>query len=364
MQAPANRSIPLAAALAFVSAGPFAQEVEHEEDPERCSIETYEFCLNGVGSGVTSLDTMRIGNQGAVRRFLSEEAEEEVKGSASLGPARLTGMAAGEGALAGWTVWGSLQHQDYDSSVAVAPYDGRTTQVSGGIDRVFAERWVAGAFLGWEGTATDTTFNGGDQDRTGLTIAPYVAVALDDVFSIDAAGGYTGLNTDQTRVDNTVGSIITSEFDADRWFVTGNLNAIKVIDAWVLGARTGVLYNSERQDAYTETGGPTARSIGVRKLDLTQFYIGGDIAYSWGNWEPYGAAEYRNDLSRDDGRAAGGLPAAVGATTPDDDDEWLLGLGVRYFHDSGASASFGWLRTLGRDKFSNDTLTLIVRVPL
>ena len=43
----------------------------------------------------------------------------------------------------------------------------------------------------------DSDFNGGNTDSDGWTIAPYAAVILNDIFSVDVSGGITQVDYDQ-----------------------------------------------------------------------------------------------------------------------------------------------------------------------
>jgi len=160
----------------------------------------------------------------------------------------------------------------------------------------------------------------------------------------------------------TPGARILGSYDSERVFGTINFNAVKMIGSWVVGGRVGALYAHESQDAYVETGGAGARNIGKRRLKLGQIYASLDVGYSVRNFEPYALLGYRNDVKSNDGGSAGGLPAGVITRTSDDDD-WMAGIGVRYFGDGGVTGSIEWLKTLGRDKFEEDSLTLTVRVP-
>ena len=274
--------------------------------------------------------------------------------------------------MAGWNVWGSGGWQSYESKVNIAPYDADAVTVMLGADRFFGDSYLVGFTLGYENHDVDIDYNGGDQDRTGLQAALYGTVLLNDTFSVDAAIGYTMLDTDETRIDPgtsvrvgttaTPGARLTGSYDSDRWFATANLNALRTYGEWVVGARMGLLYAEESQDAYTEAGGGGARSIGERTVDLTQGYVSFDVGYSAGALEPYVLLGYRYDFSSDDGSSAGGLPAGI-RPQPDDDDEWQGGLGVRYFGENGVSGVLEWLRTEGRKDFDSDSVTLLVGMP-
>ena len=102
------------------------------------------------------------------------------------------------------------------------------------------------------------------------------------------------------------------------------------------------------------------RAIGKRHIDLGQALIGFDLAYRANQFEPYATFTYSNDLGRDNGTRAGGLPGSVGATQPTDDDEVQTGIGVRYF-GARYSGTFEWTRTFGRDTFDADSLLFTLR---
>jgi len=328
-----------------------------EPDAARCSAAEFEFCLNGVSASVTSLDSLRVtGERVSARR---SEATEEDRAAAR---GRTTGLAAGEG-FGAWSVWASYSRSSFESDVRVAPFDADLDSALIGADTLLGERLVVGLAAGYEATDADTQFNAGGQDTDGFTVAPYVAWLINDTFSVDLSAGYSTLSTDSDRVDPANGARLTADFDSERGFVTANLNGTWLAGRFVIGARVGMLHSGEIQDGYTEAGGPSVRTVRKRHVDLTQGYVGGDVAYALGAWEPYVTAVYRNDFASDDGSGAGGLPNAVGSTQPDDDDEFQLGLGVRYF-GKRVTGSFEWLTTEGREDFEDDTFTLTLRLAL
>ncbi len=353
------------AALSLLAGPAAATEVVNRR---LCTVQTLENCLDGVGGGVTSLDSLRVTSVG--RGTTAAESEERARQQVRANILGTRGAAAGA-AGGGWSVWGSAGFAIYESTVATAPYEADTLNLLIGADRFFGERVVAGFTLGHENTDTDTLYNGGGQDRDGLLVGVYGAFLADDVFSVDVAAGYGAMDTEETRIDPgtstrsgpaTPGATLVGSYEADRAFFTANLNAVKAFGSWVLGGRLGMLHAVESQDRYTETGGGGARSVGNRHIDLTQAYASIDVGYSAGAFEPYVLLGYRNDLGRDDGNKAGGLPGGV-RTQPSDDDEWQGGLGLRYFGASGATGSVEWLRTEGRSRFDEDTVNLTVRVP-
>ena len=193
-------------------------------------------------------------------------------------------------------MWGSYSYNDFDSDFSLlgVPLGYEADQHSGlgGIDRLFHGRYLLGLSFGYSNLDTKTRFNGGGQESDGYTIAPYAAVLLNEVFSVDLSGGYAWLDYDQNRISFVDGTGISSSFDGERWFIATNLNAVKVVDKFVFGAKLGYLHTSEEQDGYTEVGSAASgaagalRTIGQRDIKLTQGVVGAEIAYMAGAYEP------------------------------------------------------------------------------
>ncbi|MDZ7737060.1 MAG: autotransporter outer membrane beta-barrel domain-containing protein [Gammaproteobacteria bacterium] len=336
-------------------------------ESDECTAAAPANCLNGVGPAVTNPDSIRVSSS-QISRETGRRGNEDKEYVSLTGQSAAIGRAAGN-VLAGWGLWASYSRADFEADLPinsavqpVASYDAVQHSVLLGADRLF-NRWVLGLALGYEDSDIDTAYNGGNNETEGFTVAPYAAWLINDILSIDATAGYTSLSYDTSRIDNVSGGQITADFDADRWFAAANLNAAMQRDRWLLGSRIGLLYTEETQDAYAETGPNTARIISERQLDLVQFIAGIDAAYSFGRIEPYASLYYLNDLSREDGVGAGGLPGNVGATQPDDDDEFQAGVGFRYFGEL-VTASLEYNETFSRAKFDGNSVFLTVRIDL
>ncbi len=337
-------------------------------NPNACSAETPDNCLNGVGPAVTNPDSIRV-SASRLSSKTSRHAGEDDDYFSLTGQADAIGRSAG-GNLGGWGFWLSYSRSSFEADLPinsavqpVASYDATQNNALFGADRLFADRWILGLAIGLEDSQIDTAYNGGDNESDGFTIAPYAAFLINNTFSIDATAGYTDLDYDTRRIDNVSGGTISADFDAERWFAAANLNANVRHNQWLFGGKVGILYTEETQDGYTETGPNTARTINERKLDLTQFIAGVNAAYSFNRLEPFVSLYYLNDISSDDGIGAGGLPADVGNTQPNDDDEFQAGMGFRYFGDV-LSASLEWNSILDRSRFDGHSLFLTLRCDL
>jgi hypothetical protein len=338
-------------------------------DPNRCSVDSPSFCLNGVSGTVTSLDAMRVR---LARPEQAQHEEEKRERKASLRPTRLAadGAVSGVGAPgSGWAVWASANRARFEGLVPIAPYEADLDTLSIGVDRLIAGRFLLGAVLAHEQLDTRTRYNAGGQDASGDTLTIYGSYLVNDTVSIDLTAGKGRVDTDQHRLDpgSAPGTpqFLRSSYDADRTLWSITLNASRQLGAFGAGGRIGYLSARERQDGYTEinSGGPTApRTVTERNVRLQQVFVGLDASYGFSRRaQLHGAVLYRRDSSRDDGRSGGGLPGDVGVVQPADRDEveWVAGL--RIFPRRGITLNIEYLHTSGRDQFKNRSLTLLGR---
>lgn len=345
--------------LVFLSEPLYAQD---------CNKDNPSDCLDGVGPAVFNPDNIRVTSTQITKR-LDQSTSEKEKETAFLDTASGLGLAAGD-TFQGWGGWGSFNLTNFNADIPinstvqpVASYDAHLKSFLAGIDHLFMERLVLGAAAGYEDSSVKTFYNGGSNDVSGFTIAPYLAYLINDVFNFDVSAGYSSLDYETDRIDNISGGTIFGQFDSDRWFVTSNITATLNREQWYVKGRIGYLYTAENQDGYTETGPNTARTIGDRHIDLSQVSVAGEIAYNFQNIEPYVNLAYVNDISRDNGTSAGGLPGSVGSTQPDDKDEFQFYAGLRYFNKN-LSGVLEYGRIISRDTLDSQNIMLTVRYDL
>ncbi len=263
------------------------------------------------------------------------------------------GLNAGDQSMP-FGAWVSYSYNDFENDFAPTAFDGSRHGVLAGIDFMPWEKVLLGLTAGFETNNIDTTFNGGEQDTDGFTVAAYFGALLTDTFSVDGSFGYSGMDTDQFRkvTVGTTSTRITSSTDADRYFMTFNLNGIWYVDNWVLGARTGFLFARNNEDGFTESNGTV---VAKSRSKLNQWNAGGDVAYSYGEWEPFARLSYQNDYSQTE-------IGIVGAVQPSfDNDDFMLGFGVRYFSAQGITGNLEYNKRLGRDNFDEDSISFTIR---
>jgi len=362
----------LIALLVSTTMLPLAARAQVTPNPERCSIETRDFCLNGVSNAVTAFDSLRVSSVSSRGLQDNEDEKEGKRGKRKRAGDGTILIAASEkvplfgGADEPWAVWASVGRSRFASSVTVAPYTAELETMRVGVDRLFAGRYVLGVAMLSEHVTTRTKYNGGGQTVDGTVMVPYLSVLLGNTFSLDLNAGFGRGKANQDRVDPSlaapVGTILRANYRADREFLSATLNAFLPRGNWTFGGRVGYLHSKEDQTGFQETGGPSARNVQGREVKLGQVFAGLDAAYRFANnWEPNASLVYRRDVSRNDGRAGGGLPGAVGATQPDDRTEWEWSAGLRFFGERGMTLGAEFLKTRGRESFKNESFNLTAR---
>ncbi len=279
------------------------------------------------------------------------------------GGALVRGLSAGEGLAFPLGVWASYQRSDLEDDFRGTAFDGDTDMAFLGMDISPSEDIVVGVAFGYESSDLDTTFNRGEQEIEGFTISPYFGALLSEKLglsydlSVDVAGGYSSVDIDQFRTCTAgpcvavmgAGARVTSSTDAERLFISGNVNAGQSYGNWNLTGHAGLLFATTDVDGFTESD---ATVIGERSTDLGRFTVGGDASYSWGAFEPFLSIAYENDFTREDIVTTGVQPA-------NDADDAVFGLGVNWYSNGGATASFRYETILGREDFNANSYNVL-----
>jgi autotransporter-like protein len=262
----------------------------------------------------------------------------------------MTGLNAGDGTQIPYGVWGNYSYTSYENDLSTTAFEGVSHSFLGGIDFGLWETAILGVAVGFDNSDIDTTFNGGNQNTNSFTIAPYFGGLLNDTLSVDFNIGYTNVQYDQFRT--ATNTIINSAPRADRWFGAFNLNAIKFVDKWALGARVGTLYATSVIDGYTESNGTV---VSEARSKVGSASIAGDVAYSYKEFEPFLSLSYQYDFSLQN------ISAATDPQPANDKDDILLSVGVRYFEKSGITGNLEYSKRFLREDFNEDRISLTIR---
>lgn len=218
-------------------------------------------------------------------------------------------------------IWAQGAYTNIDNSQVGASAEGDVYNLVAGFDYKPTERMVIGITGIYETIDLDTgTLGGrGSLKEDGFGIAPYLGYQLTDRWTASLSGGYSWLNYDSKRNNDTV----SGSYDATRWFANASLSGVYASGNFRFLPMVGVLYLEEEQDGYTESTGTV---VGSNTIKLGRLSAGGRVGYVAGNMMPYVKLIGEYDFEHPDAVAIGN-----GTFSNDDDTGGQIGVGVDFF---------------------------------
>lgn len=262
-----------------------------------------------------------------------------------------SGAAAGgvDGKLAIWLNGG---YSTFDEDQAAIDSDGETFSLAFGADWKFSDRFIAGLSVAGSDSDVTTTFNNGNVDTTGYTLAPYFVAILGKNRNVllDGTVGYTMNDNDAVRS----GGAITSSYDSSGWLANTNITYILTRGRFVIQPKVGVLYADNTTDGYTESGGLV---VAESSNKLGRLSVGGRVDYVLSEkFIPYISLQGEYDFESED------YSSFTGANRPSQEDKGAtLGVGASLQFSERTSGSIGATTALGRDDYSAYTLSGTLR---
>jgi hypothetical protein len=165
----------------------------------------------------------------------------------------------------------------------------------------------------------NTDVNGGSLNGNGYTLSPYVGVALNREFSLDATLGFG-----RTKNDINAGVAAGSGSFTDRRTMAsvGVTYRRDASGPWLLSGRGALLTVSDKLGAYTLSNGGL---VSDGTVNVTQMRLSGQLGYKAGMVTPYVGLTYIYDISRPT------IQAIPGGQTPSNDrDAWTPSIGLRF----------------------------------
>ena len=158
-----------------------------------------------------------------------------------------------------------------------------------GIEKKLKNGLLVGLSLGYEDTDLDTGFNRGNLDADGYIISPYLSYFFKKMFSLDASLGYARVEYGQDRLEFQTSEKFTAKgMDANRYFVSLNLNASKKIKKVTVGGTVGTLYSLEDRDSFVESGtAGIINTVGMQFTRTGQARFGLNASVNLGKLYPY-----------------------------------------------------------------------------
>lgn len=253
-----------------------------------------------------------------------------------------TGAAAAPGDKM-WNVWGAYSRSNIAYNFAPLQSSGNVNVYLAGVDYTFANNMVLGVAVAADRTDVDLNFSGGKLKGSGVTVSPYLGIAINKNMAFDATLGFG-----RTNIDTTVGTTAGST-RSDRSVGSLGLTYREVIGAWSLSGRGAFLAVSDKLGAYTLTNGTF---IPDGTVNVSQIRLTGQAAYTSGPVTPYVSLTYINDIRRPDQAPVGGFAAA------NDRDAWTPAIGLRFRADNSVYGGIQYSTERGRSEVKNNQFLL------
>lgn len=263
-----------------------------------------------------------------------------------------SGLNAGDMPLANLGVWLNYNYISSENDFSRTSFESDSHSVVGGVDYAPVAERIYGVAFSYEISETDTLFNSGNLQTEGFSIVPYIGMLINENWSLDASIGMSWLTNDQYRTVTATNIRVTSAPDSKRIFFSSNLNGVSYIDNWILGGRVGLLFAESETEDFLESDGTL---VAKRDTMLGEVIVGGDIAYSFGEFEPFLSIIYEYDFIFDE------ITLTAGAQPANDRDDILFSSGFRYFGTSGLTANLEYRKRLLREEFEEDSLNITLR---
>jgi hypothetical protein len=252
----------------------------------------------------------------------------------------LTGStgAAGAPAVTPWNVWFATSYSQIGYGYAPLSADGHVNVFVGGVDYTFDNNVIAGVAVAYDNTSVGLNARG-TMTGDGWTVSPYVGIPLTRNFAIDATLGFGRTNIDT----NTLG-VFGSNND-DRTVGAIGLTYRDTFNDWTFTGRGSLLSVHDKLGAYTLSNGTF---VPDGTVNVTQFRLMGQAAYSMGNFTPYAGIALVYDISAPDQAPINGFAAA------NDRSAYVPTVGVRFKADNNLYGSFQYSTEQGRSEVRNN----------
>ena len=209
-----------------------------------------------------------------------------------------------------------------------------------------------GVVLGAEDIDLTGAFDTRGSDRNGVRGVGYATFAIGKHLSLDASLGYTGIDRLDSRRATAPGVPVIGSTDDPRLFGAANLNGAYRIDRWGVSGNIGYVHAKSRRGEFGDRIG-TALPGGI--TDFSQVRVGGRVAYNLPNLLPFVRAfvVWDKDLSR--------VVVGYQDSVPPEGIDFVVGGGISFRFSERISGGIGATTTMGRDDFTNTTLSGIIR---
>gem|GEM_PF-3334585 len=254
-----------------------------------------------------------------------------------------------------WNVWLKGSWSGYEAHDD-ASFDGHLVDIVGGVDYRLSDDLVVGVLAGYGVADFDTLTAGtiGSFDSDGMHVGAYLGKRIAPNLLFDALFAYTALD-----YDNSSGAT-TGSFNAHRWTFAAHLKGSIDWGMVSLQPTIGLLYASEKQDAYTDSAAVAhaARTVTAGRLSAGPKFIFQPVTTDFGMMQFWFATKGEYDFSNQSTSANSSLPDFSDVASA------RLQAGINLKSDSGVSVLLqGDVSGLGSGEYNGYGATAKVSVP-
>ncbi len=251
--------------------------------------------------------------------------------------------------------------------------------LSGGLDYRFTDAFVAGFALGFNRYEADLAGSGGALDAKVSSLSLYSSYSLPNGAYVDATVGVSGFDFSTLRLirytagGNTENRRARGEYEAEQLSGTLAFGWPLTFGAWNLTPSASIEYSKADSDSFTETGagGLNLRILGqdvYSTVAALNFQANRSISIERGVLVPYLGASYYFEQRNESNPTLAFFPSDVDRTRilirsdAADTRFGSVGLGITWYMPSGLQAYLDYRRTVALQGFSQNGLSLGLRI--
>ena len=315
--------------------------------------------LNQDSTVVTETQITRVAT-GAQMSMVARRIDNMIGTGASQASAGSTSLTGGNSGPDGKNrnVWTDVGYNNINMSQSGLKWDANLLTAAIGTDRKFGDKVIGGLALTFSYLGGKTKYNQGNIGDYAYGVVPYASFNVTNKISIDAMAGYNYVQKHRDRMSpdettlttNFNGPKVKSSPTANRYFagLFGNFRHLFANNKTNFLGSLGFTYANDSQKAFSESGGPQARTYTSQSTNLSQVQTRLQAGHRMAAWiEPYVFGVYTYDISATKASGVSGsfVPGKVAILDPNKGisaNTYGGGLGVKLF---GSQSFSGGLET-------------------
>ena len=188
------------------------------------------------------------------------------------------GMAAGDSS--NWSIWATPVYSGFRNNISPYTSDGNVALGLAGLEYNHNDFLISGISLAIDSTRSNTNYNGGTYESTGVTVSPYMVYQINNNWMTDLSTGFGS-----SKPNTSSATYGTGNTTANRFFASAGLtNRTELGKSWVISPRINYSYYRDHLDAYTSSTN-TVNSALTSYMHQTK--LGGTLSYEKPGFSPF-----------------------------------------------------------------------------